>query len=62
MFNWIVNNGINDNSELKNFRKISDKCDIVHSKLIAIYINKLFPEILSSDLPQINTTLTNLTV
>lgn len=54
MFNWIVNNGINDNPELKNFRKISDKCDVVHTKLIAIYINKLFPEILSSDLPQTN--------
>ena len=37
MFNWIVNNGINDNSELKNFRRISEKCDIVHTKLIALY-------------------------
>ena len=54
MFNWIVNNGVNEHSELKNFRKISDKCDIVHTKLIAIYINKLFPEILASDLPNIN--------
>ena len=54
MFNWIINNGINDNIELKNFRKISDKCDVVHLKLIAIYINKLFPEILNSDLPYIN--------
>jgi hypothetical protein len=41
---------------LKNFRKISDKCDKVHSKLIAIYINKLFPEILPSDIPYINPT------
>ena len=62
MFNWIVNNGINDNCELKNFRRISEKCDIVHLKLIAIYINKLFPEILASDLPHINETPTNLTV
>ena len=54
MFNWIINNGINDNMELKNFRKISDKCDVVHLKLIAIYINKLFPEILNSDLPYMN--------
>jgi hypothetical protein len=53
MFNWIVNSGINSNAELKNFKKISDKCDIVHLKLIAIYINKLFPVILSSDLPNI---------
>ncbi len=54
MFNWIVNNGINDHGELKNFRKISDKCDVVHTKLIAIYINKLFPEILATDLPHVN--------
>ena len=39
--------------EIKQFRQISDKCDKVHSKLIAIYINKLFPEILPTDLPQI---------
>lgn len=50
MFNWIVI-GSNQNQELKNFRKISDKCDVVHLKLISIYINKLFPEILSSDIP-----------
>jgi len=50
MFNWIISDK-NDLQNLKNFRKISDKCDKVHSKLIAIYINKLFPEILSSDLP-----------
>jgi hypothetical protein len=56
MFNWIVNNGINDHAELKNFKKISDKCDVVHIKLIAIYINKLFPVILSSDLPNITNT------
>lgn len=60
MFNWIVNNGINSHVELKNFRKISDKCDVVHNKLIAIYINKLFPEILASDLPHTNQQL-NLT-
>ena len=39
-------------AKIKQFRQISDKCDKVHSKLIAIYINKLFPEILSTDLPQ----------
>jgi hypothetical protein len=49
MFNWIILDQTNEH--LKNFKKISDKCDKVHSKLIAIYINKLFPEILLSDLP-----------
>lgn len=60
MFNWIVNNGVNDYTELKNFKKISDKCDVVHTKLIAIYINKLYPEILQSDLPQITVPHTGL--
>jgi hypothetical protein len=55
MFNWIIVDQTN-NEQLKNFRKISDKCDKVHSKLIAIYINKLFPDILPSDLPYINPT------
>jgi len=55
MFNWIIVDQTN-NEQLKNFRKISDKCDKVHSKLTAIYINKLFPEILPSDLPYINPT------
>ena len=64
MFNWIiisentqsppikVNENITKSSEeLKLFRKISEKCDKVHCKLIAIYINKLFPDIISTDLP-----------
>jgi hypothetical protein len=56
MFNWIISNSNDQNKiqELDNFKKISDKCDVVHIKLIAIYINKLFPEILSSDLPNTN--------
>ena len=40
MFNWIILDQTNE--QLKNFRKISDKCDKVHLKLVAIYINKLF--------------------
>jgi len=57
MFNWIISNSTDENKivELDSFKKISEKCDIVHIKLIAIYINKLFPEILSSDLPNTNT-------
>ena len=50
ILNWIASPQVVP--EIKQFRQISDKCDKVHSKLIAIYINKLFPEILSSDLPQ----------
>jgi hypothetical protein len=51
ILNWIASPQVVP--EIKQFRQISDKCDKVHSKLIAIYINKLFPEILSTDLPQI---------
>ena len=49
MFNWIITD--QTNIHLQNFKKISDKCDKIHIKLIAIYINKLFPDILSSDIP-----------
>jgi hypothetical protein len=51
ILNWIVSPQVVQ--EIKQFRLISDKCDKVHSKLTAIYINKLFPEILPTDLPQI---------
>lgn len=47
----VVLNNLKLINNLKLFRKISEKCDKVHSKLIAIYINKLFPDILSSDIP-----------
>ncbi len=50
MFNWIINDTLNNN-ELKLFKTISSNCDKVHCKLIAIYINKLYPDILSTDIP-----------
>jgi hypothetical protein len=51
MFNWIVLES-KTNEHLQNFKNISLKCEKVHMKLIAIFINRLFPEILSSDIPE----------
>ena len=38
--------------ELKLFNSTSDRCDKVHLKLIAIYTNILFPEIMPDDVPK----------
>ena len=46
MFNWC-----RVNQDLQEFTKISHHCDKVHIKLMAIYCNKLFPNIVTSDLP-----------
>lgn len=46
MFNWVRVNPV-----VKTFGKISVKCDKVQTKLIAIYTNKLFPEIMQDDYP-----------
>jgi len=51
MFNWVILNKINDNLNL--FRTISNRCDKVHLKLIAIFTNKLFPDIMLNDIPKI---------
>ena len=52
MLNWIKAEP--NNSQLKKFNKISDKCDKVHFKLTAIFTNKLFPNIMPDDLPQLD--------
>ena len=52
MFNWIANDN-NKNENLNIFKTISNHCDKINIKLMAIFINKLFPEILSTDLPKI---------
>ena len=52
MINWTKLNTKNDN--LKKFSGVSSKCDKVHYKLIAIYTNKLFPEIMPDDIPMNN--------
>ena len=49
MFNWVKNE---NSDELKLFNKISDRCDKVHLKLIAIFTSKLFPEIMPDDIPK----------
>ena len=51
MFNWIVTGGNNENLNL--FKTISKYCEKVNIKLIAIFTNKIFPEILPTDLPKI---------
>ena len=52
MYNLVKVN--NNDTKLKLFNTISDKCDKVHLKLIAIYTNILFPEIMPDDVPKIN--------
>jgi hypothetical protein len=54
MFNWVKNTTkeTNDVSQsLKEFNTVSKRCDKVHCKLIAIYTNILFPEIMPDDTP-----------
>jgi len=51
MFNWVILSKTNDN--LNMFRSISNRCDKVHLKLIAIFTNKLFPDIMPTDIPKI---------
>jgi len=52
MNNWTKVDSHNDN--LKKFNKISEKCDKVHFKLTAIFTNKLFPNIMPDDIPQVD--------
>ena len=51
MFNWVIINKTNTNLNL--FRTISNKCEKVHLKLFAIFTNKIFPEIMPTDIPQV---------
>jgi len=57
MYNWVKNNNTPTNeyfNELKKFNKISEKCDKVHFKLTAIFSNKLFPNIMQDDMPEMS--------
>ena len=49
MYNWIKVDS--ENECLKKFSKINLKCDKVHLKLIAIFCNKLFPNVMPDDIP-----------
>jgi hypothetical protein len=49
MFNW-VNINTNNNS-INEFGTISNFCDRIHIKLCAIFTNKLFPNIIPTDIP-----------
>jgi len=51
MLNLIILN--KDNKNLEIFKKISNYCDKVHIKLISIFTNKLYPDIMPNDVPQI---------
>jgi hypothetical protein len=42
---------INGSDELQLFNRVNNKCDKVHMKLIAIFTNKLYPNILPTDVP-----------
>lgn len=48
MFNWII---LESTANSHSFKSISGKCEKVQLKLTAIFINKLYPEILASDIP-----------
>jgi len=50
MFNWLAINKLDHNLNL--FRLITNKSDKVHIKLIAIFTNKLFPDIAPTDIPK----------
>ena len=49
MYNWSKQNP--ELHFLKDFSKISEKCDKVHFKLTAIFTNKIFPDIMPDDIP-----------
>ena len=55
MLNWvnICKNTETNYSQLILFREISIYCDKVHIKLMAIFTNKLFPDIMLNDIPSI---------
>ena len=49
MFNWVKLD--NKNVELQNFGTISNLCTKPQVKFCGIITNKLFPDILSTDIP-----------
>jgi hypothetical protein len=52
MNNWVTSN--KTNNLLQNFKTISNHCDKVHLKLIAIFTNNLFPDIMPTEIPHDN--------
>ena len=50
MFNWVKNE--HSNKVLGDFGSISNHCDKVHVKLCAIFTNKLYPNIMNTDIPK----------
>jgi hypothetical protein len=48
MFNWVI-----VNPQINFFKDISNKCEKINIKLIAIYTSKLFPDIMPYDIPTI---------
>ena len=59
MHNWVIIN--KNNNELNLFKTISNHCDKVNLKLIAIFINKVFPDILLTDIPLLKKNNKNIT-
>lgn len=57
MFNWATLEKQNKN--LKLFKTISNQCDVSRFKLMAIFINKLYPEIMPTEIPNIDQSQTN---
>ena len=51
MFNWLRLDNTNEDLKAFNESIYKNKSDKVYYKLSAIYCNKLFPEIMSDDLP-----------
>ena len=49
MFNWVKSDSTNQS--LVEFGKTSALCDKVHTKLCAIFTNKLYPNIMPNDIP-----------
>lgn len=49
MFNWVI--VCKNNQNLNLFRTISNRCDKIHLKLFAIFTNKIFPDIMPTDIP-----------
>ena len=49
MFNWVK--AESSNGHLFEFSTVSNHCDKVHVKLCAIFTNKLYPNIMPTDVP-----------
>jgi len=52
MFNWVAQSN-NQNLNLNIYKTISNHCEKVNIKLIAIFTNKIFPDILPTDIPSV---------